>query len=306
MKYVLTGATGGLGSQVLKHLLRLVPPSDIIVSLHNPHGATPEMLAAGVEVRHGDFSAPATLDAAFAGGTALLLVSYPSVAHALRVKHHAAAIDAARRCGIARVYYTSLAFGAGSVAAVMQAHLDTEAYLRASGLAYTILREGIYSESFPLYLGFFDPRAREHEVCVPADGPVAWVCREDLGEGTARIMAAGGHANATLLLSGTHTLTLRDLAARISALLGHDLALRLVSEDAYVRRNVGRHGPRGEEGFLRAWATTFRALARGELGGVDPLLREVLGRELKPVEETVREALGAGDAGAGAVEQYAK
>ncbi|KAI0960721.1 hypothetical protein AcV7_000025 [Taiwanofungus camphoratus] len=199
MKYVLTGATGGLGSQVLKHLLRLVPPSDIIVSLHNPHGATPEMLAAGVEVRHGDFSAPATLDAAFAGGTALLLVSYPSVAHALRVKHHAAAIDAARRCGIARVYYTSLAFGAGSVAAVMQAHLDTEAYLRASGLAYTILREGIYSESFPLYLGFFDPRAREHEVCVPADGPVAWVCREDLGEGTARIMAAVRRAPTPIL-----------------------------------------------------------------------------------------------------------
>ncbi|KAI0629635.1 hypothetical protein C8Q77DRAFT_1141480 [Trametes polyzona] len=188
-KYVITGATGGLGSQVFKHLLKLVPASDIVVSLYNPAGATPAIQDSGVEVRRGDYGDPASLDRAFAGADKLLLVSYPSIAHGLRVAHHRAAIDAARRAGVRHVYYTSLAFAADSVAAVMQAHIDTERYLRESGLRYTILREGIYSESYPLYFGFFDPRESGDEVVVPhSDGAIAWVSREDLGEGTAKIM----------------------------------------------------------------------------------------------------------------------
>ena len=74
----------------------------------------------------------------------------------MRVRNHINAIDAAKRVGITHIYYTSLAFASDSVAAVMQAHLDTEKYLKESGVTYTIIREGIYSESWPLYLGFFD------------------------------------------------------------------------------------------------------------------------------------------------------
>ena len=148
------------------------------------------MKESGVEIRQGDFSKPDTLDAAFKGGDKLLIVSYPSIAHELRVKNHVAAIDAAKRAGIKHVYYTSLMFASDSQAAVMQAHLDTEKYLKESGLTYTIIREGIYSESYSLYFGYWNP-SRGSEVKVPdGDGGIAWVCREDLGEGTARLMVA--------------------------------------------------------------------------------------------------------------------
>lgn len=71
----------------------------------------------------------------------------------------------------------------------MQAHLDTERYLKQSGVVYTVLREGIYSESYSLYLGFFNPEEGNDEALVPhADGPISWVSREDLGEATAKIM----------------------------------------------------------------------------------------------------------------------
>lgn len=88
------------------------------------------------------------------------------------------------------MYYTSLMFGSDSQAAVMQAHLDTERYLKESGLTYTIIREGIYSESWPLYFGYWNP-SRGSEVRIPdGDGGIAWVCRDDLGEGTAKLIAA--------------------------------------------------------------------------------------------------------------------
>jgi uncharacterized protein YbjT (DUF2867 family) len=114
------------------------------------------------------------------------------------VKHHVNAIDAAKRTNVKHVYYTSLMFGTdvnghlvNSVAHVMQAHLDTEAYLAKSGLTYTVLREGLYNDSYPLYTGFFD-HTKDNEVCVPGDGPIAWVAIEDLGEATAKLMVKVG------------------------------------------------------------------------------------------------------------------
>lgn len=163
------------------------------MSLYNPSGATSAVKSSGVEIRKGDFTKPETLDSAFAGADKLLIVSYPSIAYEIRVQSHKAAIEAAKRCGIKHVYYTSLAFAGDSAAAVMKAHLETEAYLKGSGMTYTIIREGIYNESWPLYFGFFDVSQKKKEVVIPiSDGKIAWVCRDDLGEGTAKIMTSVG------------------------------------------------------------------------------------------------------------------
>jgi len=154
--YVLTGTTGGLGSQVLGALLKLVPANQIIVSLYNPSSTDSSHLASlGVTVRRGDFTSPNTLRTSFSGGKKLLLVSRPSIQDLERFNQHRNAIDAAIAVGIEHIYYTSLAFASDSVTAVMKAHLRTEAYLKSCGVKYTIIREGIYAESIALYLGFF-------------------------------------------------------------------------------------------------------------------------------------------------------
>ncbi|RDX48593.1 NmrA-like family protein [Lentinus brumalis] len=291
-KFVLTGATGQLGSRVLQHLLKLVLASDIIVSLYNPSGATSTIKGSGVEIRRGDYADPASLDAAFAGADKLLLVSHPAMAHELRVAYHKNAIDAAKRVGIKRVYYTSLAFAGDTDTFVMRAHLDTERYLQESGgVPYTILREGVYSEAWRVYFGFWTPAETSDEVVIPhGDGPIAYACLEDLGEGTAKILA--GYENETLLLTGTSSFTLKEIAATVSRLLGRDVKLIVGSEDDYVKANLGRPGLRGEEAHLRKFATTYKALERGELDLKDPLLQNVLGREPKSFEHTLRESLG--------------
>ncbi|KZT04727.1 NmrA-like family protein [Laetiporus sulphureus 93-53] len=297
MKYIITGATGGLGSQVLKYLLRLVPATDIIVSLHNPNGASSQIVSSGVEIRHGDYGDPSTLDEAFRGGDKVLIISYPNISG--RIPYHVNAIDAAKRCGIKHVYYTSLMFASDSVAAVMQDHLASEKYLKESGLTYTILREGIYSESYPLYFGFFDPNDGSDEVLIPhGDGGIAWVSREDLGEGTAKIMVSDGYVGETLLLSGSRVMTLHELAQRISAILHREIKLCIVDEERYLKRNIGKDGRMGEEKYLRQWVSTFISVRRGELEIVDPLLQNVLGRKLKPIEETLVEMLRGGSADA--------
>ena len=167
--------------------------ADVIVSLYNPSGATPAIIDSGVEVRHGDYTKPETLDKAYAGADKLLILSCPTIDRDKAVHSHKAAIDAAKRVGINHIYYTSLVLPSDTEAYIMKAHLATEAYLRESGVTYTIIGEGIYSESFPLYIGHWehwDP-AKGDEIRIPhGAGSIAFVCREDLGEGTAKLMVA--------------------------------------------------------------------------------------------------------------------
>ena len=89
-----------------------------------------------------------------------------------------------------------------------------------------------------------------------------------------------------------------ELAGLITALLKLEppLQLKVVSLEEYKSSN------RGGDDLLTKWASTYTALQRGELAVVDPLLREILGRELKPFEDTLKDVLKvSGDAGEAAI-----
>jgi NAD(P)H dehydrogenase (quinone) len=175
---VVTGATGELGRAVVENLLRYVPAARVAVIVRNPEGAR-AIAARGVAVRRGDFDEPESLVRSFVGADRLLIVSASGIDHESRAVRHRNAINAAVRAGVGHVYYTSLLPGHDSVAHVMKAHLDTEACLKASGLPFTILKNGVYAESWQLYLG----DVTGDEVVIPADGPVSWVSRADLAGG---------------------------------------------------------------------------------------------------------------------------
>jgi hypothetical protein len=181
-------------------------------------------------------------------------------------------------------------------------------------MTYTIIREGIYAESYPLYLGFFDPASMsnltDRRVVLPTSGGagVAWATKSDLAEGTSRILAEtpanpdhvrpSDFVNATVLLSGSRALPLSSVAATISKCLDWEerpLQIDVVGTDAYVDYQLGRgasskSNPPTRE-FLEAWATTYPGMERGDTAVVDPLLRDLLGRDITSMEERLRELL---------------
>jgi hypothetical protein len=71
----------------------------------------------------------------------------------------------------------------------MEADLDTEDLIKASGLNYNIICVGIYSEIFAVFLGYFDAN-KTNEIIIRADAGVSFVARDDLDEVTAKILAA--------------------------------------------------------------------------------------------------------------------
>jgi hypothetical protein len=221
---------------------------------------------------------------------------------------HKNAIDAAVRQGVRHVFYTSLAYGgnleSSSRAFVMQAHLSTEAYLASLAaspshpLTYTAIREGLYSESYPLYLGFFDPSHPVDEVALPDDGNrrIAWAARYELGEATAKLIHSYAHdsttfpyINETILLSGPEALPLSGVAEVLGRLLRRPpIRIRRTSVDEYVTKyaTLGAKD-RDIAQNIKEWATVYEAIKAGECEVVTPTLKEWLGREPETFEQTI-------------------
>lgn len=107
MKMLVTGATGKLGSKVVKKLLETVPADQLAVSVRNPEKAE-ALQARGVDVRQGDFDRPETLASAFQGVDRLLIISADGD-NETRIRQHGNAVAAAERAGVRFIAYTSIA-----------------------------------------------------------------------------------------------------------------------------------------------------------------------------------------------------
>lgn len=132
---------------------------------------------------------------------------------------------------------------------------------------------------------------------VPADGPVAWISRDELAEANARILLSTNkeYRNTVALLTGPTTLTLRQVAELIAEVTGKPLSFE-VSEAAYVQEAL-KAGQ--DEKIVKTFVTIYKALAAGEADVVDPLAEELLGRKPTAAKEKIRELLEKGKATGG-------
>ena len=147
---IVTGATGQLGRLVISQLLKRVPAAQIVAAVRDPAKAA-DLAAQGVAVRRADYTDPASLDAAFAGATKVLLISSNALGD--RVPQHRNVIDAAVRAKVGLLAYTSVLHADRSTLGLAPEHRETEDAVRASGVPYTLLRNGWYVENYTVSLG---------------------------------------------------------------------------------------------------------------------------------------------------------
>lgn len=300
-------ASGGLGTSTYTHLLSQVPNDKVKLISRFPDKIPQTYLANGVTSRTASYeSSPSDLEVTFSRLDVLFLISYPSHQHQLRTKLQLPVIDAAHRAGVKHIFYSSLGFAlpnkSSTKAEVMGAHLDTEAHLAAVAskdptFSWTSIREGLYSESYPIYTAFFDVNNPTAEICIPHDGTgrgVSWVKRDELGEATAKLIAdysmgsAGfQYVNQIVELTGPEEWTLRDTVHLIGRLIGRDITIKQVRVDEYASQPqvVSTFG---SEELARTWATAWEAIRDGETAVVTGTLEKMLGRRPESYETTLR------------------
>ncbi|MFD7156519.1 SDR family oxidoreductase [Kribbella sp. NPDC059898] len=283
MSTVITGASGHLGRLVADELLATGTPPAEIVATGRDLGKLTDLAARGVTVRRADFADPATLDDAFAGADSVLLVSTTTVGE--RFDNARKAIDAAVRAGVSQIVYTSLVNASTAQMALADEHRRTEDYLRDSGSAFVILRNGWYLENYTDQL----PMITQYHALLGSaqDGLVSAAARRDLAAAAATVLTQPGHLGATYELGGT-PFTLTELAATISDVLGTEVTYRDMSVADYTGTLTAAGLPTE---MAAAVADADAGLARGELFTASDDLVKLIGRPATTAHEAVRNAV---------------
>jgi NAD(P)H dehydrogenase (quinone) len=285
MSTVITGASGHLGRLVVEQLLAAGTPPEQIVATGRDVGKLTDLAQHGVTVRRADLADPSTLDEAFAGADAMLLVSTTTVEE--RFGNARNAIDAARRAGVSRIVYTSILNASTARMTLADAHRRTEEYLRGSGAEFVILRNGWYLENYTDQLPVI---TQYHALLGSAhDGRVSAAGRHDLAAAAAAVLTQDGHLGTTYELGGT-PLTLTELAATFSDVLGTPIAYRDMPVADYTATLTGAGLP---QEMAAAVADADAGLARGELFTDSDDLVKLIGRPALTAYEAVRNAVAA-------------
>ena len=148
---VITGATEQLGRAVVKQLAKRVAAERIGVFVRDERKAA-GLKEQGVKLFVGNYDDIAALDQAMRGVEKVLLISGTEQN---RIQQHQNVVDAAQRAGVQLIAYTSRSVKGQDTTSnpLMEGHFATEAYIERSGLNYAVLRNALYMDVIPLYLG---------------------------------------------------------------------------------------------------------------------------------------------------------
>lgn len=258
-----TGATGQLGSRIARRLAASGVPQRLIV--RDPARA-PEL--PGAEVAQAAYGEHAALLNALDGVDTLLLLSATESAD--RVSLHKATVDAAVAAGVRRIVYTSFV-GASPSATFTFArdHWHTEEHVRGTGVDFTFLRDNLYLDFVPGFVG------EDGVIRGPAgDGRVAAVSRDDVADAAAAVLVSEEHSGKTYDLTGPTAFTLTEAAALVSEAWGRPVRYEAETLDEAYRSREGYGAPAWE---VAGWVTSYAAIASGELSAVSTAVEALTG-----------------------------
>jgi uncharacterized protein YbjT (DUF2867 family) len=223
---LVVGSTGMLGGMVARRLIEMGKPVRVMVR-------QPSVLA-GADCVVGDLKDPASLDAACRGVTTVITTANSAqrggADNVTTVDRdgNRALIDAAQKTGVQRFVFVSAAFvDANSPVPFFAAKASTEAYLRDSGLAWTIVAPHIFLDVwFGLLVG--SALAAGAPVSLVRGGRTrhSFIVSSDVAEFVAQAVDHPDAADKRLVLGGPEALSWSDIAARTAAILGKPVPVR--------------------------------------------------------------------------------
>jgi uncharacterized protein YbjT (DUF2867 family) len=269
---ILVTTAGKVGTEAALLLRQRELPVRVLV--RDP-GKAKALSDADAEVVAGDLGVPASIDAAMASGTTVVLVSPAVPAQELNV------VASAARAGAGHVVKASSKASADSPIARRRGQAEIEAGLAASGLPHTLLRSNAYMQNvlelapaIAATSGFGSAAGK---------GRTGMVDARDVAAVAAEIAASPApHAGETHWLTGPELISNYDVAAVLSRLLGRTITYTELSfeanRDAMIRAGVP--APIAEMN-----AQAFALTADGDAEWVTGDVPSILGRPARSFEQ---------------------
>ena len=264
---LVTGATGNVGSQVVRELQARGAPVRAFV---RDASRARELFGERVELAVGDFEDAGSIRAALDGVERVFLSSADGPA---KVAHETAVVDAAAAAGVRLIVKCStLLAEIGSPLPPFDWHGRITAHLRASGVPGVVLESCFYMTN--LLMAAESVREGGSIFAPAGEGRIAAIDPRDVGAVAAVVLAEDGYETPTYQLTGPEALAYAQMAAALSSATGSDVVFVDVPDEV-AREGLVAAG-------LPDWVVTH-------LGSLFPLVRE---GALAPTTDTVRKLTG--------------
>jgi len=278
---VVTGATGTIGRRVVEGLVARRAP---VTALVHSAGKAPDLETLGARTAVGAFEDPASLERAFAGADAIVLITPPGP-HAF--EQTITAIDAAKRAGARKIVRISAlkADPEGPTDNTRQ-HGRTEAALRASGLTYVILRPHLFLQnlfgSLPQILGegklYWGVGA----------GKMGMIDTRDVSDAAVVAATSDAFDGQTLELTGPASIDYHQVAAAIGRGLGRDVTYVPIPPEAAGEALRKYGAPEWAVNVIRDYCTAY---SKGWGDFTTGEVARITGHAPRSVDDFVREVL---------------
>lgn len=283
---LITGSTGQLGTAAIEQLLKQTS-ADNIVAFARDKAKAVKLEEKGIEVRIGNFDDKASLERALVSVDKVLLISGLDQN---RLDQHKNVVDAAKNAGVKHIAYTGLAIKdieTSVVNSFMKSHFETEEYIIQSGLTYTFLRNSLYADALPMFVG---GQVFDTGIYFPAgEGKVPFALRRELGEAAANALIQDGHDNKTYELAANELYSFDDVASALSELSGKSVRYTDVDAGQFCRSLVQAGVP--ESGIFMS-AGFAEDIKRQQLEIVSNDLEHLLGRKPAILRDSLKEVYG--------------
>lgn len=280
---LVTGATGHFGNAAIQFLLQKGVKASLISALVRNEQSAALFKKQGVGVVVGNYDNYNSLITAFTGVEKLLFISGNDISK--RISQHQNVINAAKEAGVKHIVYTSFQRKTEDETSplwiVAQSHLQTEKWLRESGMSYTILKNNLYLDFLPGFIG--EKVAETGVIYVPAEnGKLSAVLRSEMAEAAATVLVTDGHINKAYDFTNTAAVSYQEIAATIAAVLGKPINYVSPSVEAYEKTLISYGLPAEAAGIFSSFAA---AQAKGELDAESTDIEKLLGRKPASIKD---------------------
>jgi NAD(P)H dehydrogenase (quinone) len=260
MKILITGSTGNLGSATIDFLISRNQKDNIVALARNEEKAQP-LKAKGVEVRLGNYDDYESLVAAIKGIDTMLLISSSEMAQS-RAVQHINAIKAAKENGVKHIIYTGFLRTHDDPSSplwfIAKDHVETENYLKKSGISYSLFENGFYMD---MLMDFVGKNILETKtIFVPAgEGKINFVLRSEIAETLANLLASDGHQTKIYNMGMEQPVSFTEIAQIISSVSGQSIDYISPEPQVYTQTLIQHGVPEMYAQMLTAFAVAFAA-----------------------------------------------
>ena len=280
MNYLVTGATGDVGSKVVDRLLQCGDRPRVFV---RDREKARSRFGDRVDVFIGDLADPASLNPALEGVDALFLVN---TGPEIPARDEAAA-KTAKAAGVKHLVKLS-SMDVAQGLAIGAWHERGEAAIRASGISFTFVQPTGFMSNLMAWATSI--KAEGIMRASTGDGRRAFIHSDDIAAVATRALTTREYDGASLPITGPESLSFAEVTTKIGAAIGRRLQFQSISDDEARRLYAATGAPALE---TEAHVSLWRAIREGRLATVTDTVERILDRKPIALDQWAIENAGA-------------